>query len=158
MQGVLSKRRWLSVLPAYKKGHTTPSCDPNTKQVQQLLGLIRYLNAFLPRLALQTSILSKLTMKESEKRFPKWNSTYQTAFDKIKEIVVSRECLTVIDHTKLDSNKIFVTMDASDTCTGAILSFSPSWDLTCPVAFNSSSLKDAELNYPVHEKELLAVI
>ena len=130
----------------------------NLKEVQQFLGLVKYLNAFLPRLAVQSSVLSRLTTKECVKNFPPWNATYQNAFDKIKEIVVSRECLTVIDHSKLDSNKIFVTTDTSDHCTGAVLSFGPTWETARPVTFDSSTLKDAELNYPVHEKELLAVI
>ena len=124
----------------------------NVKEVQQFLGLVKYLNAFLPRLAIQSSILSRLTTKESSKHFPPWNPTYQVAFDKIKEIVISRECLTVIDHSKLDTNKIFVTTDASDSCTGAILSFGPTWESARPVAFDSTTLKEAELNYPVHKK------
>ena len=130
----------------------------NVKEVQQFLGLVKYLNAFLPRLAIQSSILSRLTTKDCEKNFPDWTETYQTAFDNIKQIVVSRECLTVIDHNKLETNKIFLTTDASDRCTGAVLSFGPSWESARPVAFDSYTLKDAELNYPVHEKELLAVI
>lgn len=97
----------------------------NLKEVQQFLGLMKYLNAFLPRLATQSSILSCLTTKECTKNFPPWNDTYQAAFNNIKQIVISRECLTVIDHTKLDTNKIFVTTDASDHCTGAVLSFGP---------------------------------
>ena len=66
--------------------------------------------------------------------------------------------LTVIDHSKLDDNKIFVTTDASDRVTGAVLSFGPSWETARPVTFDSRTLKGAELNYPVHEKELLAVL
>src|SRR6202789_3868766 len=130
----------------------------NVKQVQQFLGLVKYLNAFLPRLDFQSSILSRLTTKECEKNFPKWTPTYQQAFDNIKQIVISRECLTVIDHQKLDTNKIFLTTDASDRCTGAVLSFGPTWQTARPVAFDSYTMKDAEINYPVHEKELLAVI
>ena len=130
----------------------------NVKQMQQFLGLVKYLKAFLPRLAVQSSILSKLTTKDCERHFPKWTDTYQNAFDKIKEIVISRECLTVIDHNKLNTHKIFLTTDASDRCTGAVLSFGPSWETARPVAFDSCPLKDAELNYPVHEKELLAIM
>jgi hypothetical protein len=59
----------------------------NTKDVQQFLGLVKYLNAFLPRLAMQSSILNRLTTKECQKKFPPWNDTFQTAFDKIKQIV-----------------------------------------------------------------------
>jgi RNase H-like domain found in reverse transcriptase len=128
------------------------------KQVQQFLGLVRYLNAFLPRLSEQTSIFSKLTTKTCDKKFPEWNDHYQLAFDKIKQMVVSRECLTVIDHNKLDVNKIFLTTDASDHSSGAVLSFGPNWEAARPVAFDSTTFKEAELNYPVHEKELLAVI
>ena len=39
-----------------------------------------------------------------------------------------------------------------------VLSFGPTWETACPVAFDSKTLKGAEHNYPVHEKELLAVI
>lgn len=64
----------------------------------------------------------------------------------------------VIDHNKLDTNKIFVTTDASDTITGAVLSFGPTWETARPVAFDSKPMKDAELNYLTHKKELLAII
>ena len=130
----------------------------NIKEVQQFLGLVKYLNAFLPHLAIQSSILSCLTTKSCAKSFPPWNETYQNAFNKIKEIAISCECLTIIDHSKLDQNKIFLMTDASDRCTGAILSFGTSWETARPITFDSSSLKDAELNYPVHKKELLAII
>ena len=130
----------------------------NANDVRAFLGLVRYLNAFLPRLATQSHILSRLTTKECDKNFPEWTQVFQDAFDKIKGIVVSRECLTVIDHKKLDINKIFLTTDASDRATGAVLSFGPTWETARPVAFDSKSLKDAELNYPTHEKELLAIL
>jgi hypothetical protein len=126
--------------------------------VRAFLGLVRYLNAFLPRLAFQSSILSRLTTKECDKKFPLWTNEHQEAFDRIKAIVVSRECLTVIDHSKLDTNKIFLTTDASDRATGAVLSFGPTWETARPVSFDSKTLKDAELNYATHEKELLAIL
>jgi RNase H-like domain found in reverse transcriptase len=44
------------------------------------------------------------------------------------------------------------------TCSGALLSFSPTWKSTQLVVFNSCTFKGAELNYPIHEKELLAII
>jgi hypothetical protein len=48
--------------------------------------------------------------------------------------------------------------DVSDFGSGAILSFGPSYKEARPVAFDSRSFKGAELNYPVHEKELLAIV
>ena len=130
----------------------------SASDVRAFLGLVRYLNAFLPRLAMQSEILSCLTTKECDRKFPTWTASFQTAFDKIKDIVISRECLTVIDHAQLDTNKIFITADASNTATGTVLSFGPTWETARPVAFDSKTLKDAELNYPVHEKELLALL
>ena len=83
--------------------------------------------------------------------------TYKDTFQTIKNIVISRECLTVIDHED-KTKKIFLTTDASDTVSGAVLSFGTSWELACPIAFDSMTFKDAELNYPIHEKELLAIM
>ena len=62
------------------------------------------------------------------------------------------------DLTQMPASKIFVTTDASDYGSGAMLSFGPSYDAARPVAYDSRSFKGAELNYPVHEKELLAII
>ena len=130
----------------------------SAKEVCQFLGLVWYLNVFLPKLAMQSEILNRLTWKEYDKKFPEWTQRYQDAFEVVKSIVVSRECLTIIDHSKMPENKIFVTTDTSEKATGAILSFGPTWETARPVAFDSMTLKGAELNYPVHEKELLAIL
>jgi hypothetical protein len=63
-----------------------------------------------------------------------------------------------IDHESPRENKIYVTADASDWCTRATLSFRTSWESAHLVAFDSLQLKGTEKNYPVHEKELLAII
>lgn len=130
----------------------------SAKDVRQFLGLVRYLAAFLPQLALHTSILNKLTDKDSDLQFPEWTDAHQSAFQGIKNLVISSDCLTVIDHAKMPEHRIFVTTDASDYQSGAMLSFGPTWETSRPVAFESRPFKKAELNYPVHEKELLAII
>ena len=123
------------------------------------LGLVRYLAIFLPKLAKFTVILDDLTRKECDKNFPGWKPQHQAAFEAIKRLVVSTDCLTTIDQRLMPGHKIFVTTDdASDTGLGAILSFGPTYDTTHPVTYDSRSFKGAELNYSVHEKELLAII
>ncbi len=72
--------------------------------------------------------------------------------------MVSADCLTVIDHLNPGENKIFVTTDASDRRTGAVLSWGPTWETARPVAYDSMQLKGAQLHYPVHEKELLGIV
>ena len=130
----------------------------STTDVRSFLGLVRYLADFLPSLAEFTGILTELTTSECEKKFPAWTDRFHQAFEAIKSIVVGRDCLTTIDLTKLPEYKIFVTTDASDKRSGAILSFGKSWASARPVAFDSMTFKGADLNYPVHEKELLAII
>ena len=130
----------------------------SSSDVRSFLGLVRYLAIFLPKLAKFTVILDELTRKECDKHFPGWKDRHQHAFDSIKKLVTSTACLTTIDPRLMPDHKIFVTTDASDTGSGAVLSFGPSYELAKPVAYDSRSFKGAELNYPVHEKELLAII
>jgi hypothetical protein len=83
---------------------------------------------------------------------------HQYAFECIKALVVGWGCLMMIDHEKPGDNKIFVTCNASKRRMGAVLSFGPTWKTACPVAFESRALGGAELNYPVHEQEMLAIV
>src|SRR6202790_199921 len=125
--------------------------------VRGFLGLTRYIATFLPALAEYTSVLTPLTTKECDREFPPWTTEHQTAFEHIKDLVLSADCLTVIDYEDKASN-IYVTTDASDRRTGAVLSFGATWETARPVAYDSYQLNDAEKNYPVHEKELLAIV
>ncbi len=133
----------------------TPRC---VGDVRSYLGLVRYVASFLPKLAEYTAVLTPLTTKAAELEFPAWSAEHQAAFDAIKQLVTSTECLTVIDHDDLENNRIYVSCDASDIRTGAMLSFGPTLETARPVAFDSMQFKGAELNYPVHEKELLAIV
>lgn len=128
------------------------------KHVRQFLGIVRYISAFLPTLAEHTAVLTPLTRKECNTSFPSWEPHHQFAFEAIKALVLSRDCLTTIDHENPGDNLIFVTCDASKRRTGAVLSFGPTWETARPVAFESRQLRGPELNYPVHEQEMLAII
>ncbi len=130
----------------------------SSTETRQFLGLVHYLQIFLPDLATHCKVLEELTQKRYEREFPEWTQNRQNAFDAIKQLVVSRECLTVIDPDLMPEYKIFVTTDASDIASGAVLSFGKTWETARPVAYDSCSFKGAELNYPVHEKEMLAVV
>ena len=126
------------------------------RDIQAFLGIICYITAYLSQLVEYTSVLISLTKKEFDKAFPAWTEHYQAAFDAIKQIVIGWECLTSIDH---DSGKnIYVTTNVSDRGTGAVLSVSQTWELARLMAFDSAQYNNAEKNYPVHERELLAII
>jgi hypothetical protein len=100
----------------------------------------------------------ELTTKECNKDFSGWGERRQVAFDEIKKAVVSRECLTTINFDLMPEYKIFITMNVSDYQSGAVLSFGKSWETAWPVVFDSMTFKGVELNYLVHEKEMLAII
>ena len=87
----------------------------SASDVRSFLGLVRYLSSFLPKLASFTVILDELTKKECDKVFPGWQERHQHAFDSIKRLVCSTECLTTIDPSLMPQHKIFVTTDASGT-------------------------------------------
>ena len=118
------------------------------------LRLVQYILIYLPNLAEYTCILTPLTMKAAKAEFPVWTDAHQKVFQDIKELVTSRECLTVIDHINLGDNKIFVPCDASDWHTGVVLSFGPTWEMVQPVTFDLRQLKGAESHYPVHKKRI----
>jgi hypothetical protein len=130
----------------------------SSHDVKSFLGLVRYIAQYLPDLAAYTRILTPLTTKEADRHFPCWSPEHHRAFQGIKELVVGRKCLTVIDHEQPGENTIFVTTDASDWHVGAVLSFGPTWESARPVAFDSCQLTDVETRYPTHEKELLAIV
>lgn len=109
----------------------------SASDVRSFLGLVRYLAVFLPKLANYTVILDDLTCKECDKDFPGWKNKHQQAFESIKKLVTSTACLTTIDPRLMPDSKIFVTTDASDTGSGAILSFGPTYELARPVAYDS---------------------
>lgn len=128
----------------------------STKNVRSFLGLILYVSSFLPHLAEHTAILTPLTSKEWDNNFPEWSDAHEQVFKKIKRLV----CLAgVLGTIQVDSpGTIFVTTDASNLRTGAMLSIGKIWETSWLVAFDSMQLNRAQHNYPVHEKELLAIV
>jgi hypothetical protein len=100
----------------------------SAKEVHQFLSLVRYVAIFLPKLADFTHILTPLTSKTSDALFPTWTAHHEATFLGIKSLVLSTDCLTTIDHINPGPNRIFVTCDASDWRTGAVLSFGETWE------------------------------
>ena len=94
----------------------------SAKEMCSFLGLVRYIADHIPNLAEYTRILNALTTKAADLKFPSWSLVHQDAFQAIKDLVVSPQCLTTIDHDNLGDNQIFLTCDASDYRTGAVLS------------------------------------
>jgi len=95
-------------------------------------------------------LLTALLHKEQAFR---WDTEQKQAFDDIKHCLTTAPVLLIPDPSKAFT----VTTDASDFAVGAVLSQDQGQG-DQPVAFESRKLSPAELNYPVHEKELLAIV
>ena len=107
----------------------------SSTKVQAFLGLMRYIVSFLPKLADYTYILIPLTNKCAKTHFS-WTGDHQCAFESIKALTVEANCLTVMDHANPGENRIFVTCDTSDWCTGAYLSFGKMHGLSLTIQCN----------------------
>ena len=82
-----------------------------------------------------------------------WTKEQQKAFEQLKEKLTTAPVLAIPDPAK----PFTITTDASDYAIGAVLSqdFGKGDQ---PIAYESRKMTAAELNYPIHEKELLAII
>jgi hypothetical protein len=75
----------------------------------------------------------------------------------IKQIIVKLVTLQAIGHSA-DADPIWVMTDSSSVGVGSVLLQGPKWETAHPVAYHSQQFIPAEVNYPTHEQELLAII
>ncbi|SGY12319.1 BQ5605_C011g06465 [Microbotryum silenes-dioicae] len=132
---------------------------PRPRTVTELrgfLGLVQYLRKFINGLAEHTKPLANLTSKNANVRLM-WGAEQERHFNAIKAIVTSLPCLKPIDHTD-SADPLWVMTDASNVGIGAVLLQGQDWRKAHPVAYWSRQYISAEVNYPTHEQELLAVV
>lgn len=121
----------------------TPS---DKKGVERLLGTINYLAKFIPEMSTVTLPIRELLKKDV---VFEWQSSQDSAFHKIKEILSAAPVLAFYDVTK----PVVITCDASKSGLGTALLQEDKL-----VAYASRALSDAETRYAQIEKELLAVV
>ena len=119
------------------------------KDVQSFLGFANFYRRFIPHYSDITVPLTRLTRKSAPWA---WTEQCQTAFDSLKSAFTSAPILVQWD----PDAPVIVETDASDYALGAILSIISDNEVH-PVAFHSRTFSSTELNYDVHDKELLAI-
>ena len=95
--------------------------------------------------------LTELTQKS---RPFTWNATTTRAFDNLKKAFTLAPILMDADQSK----PFIIEADASDFALGSILSQRTDDGKLHPVAFHSRKFEGAEINYEIHDKELLAIV
>jgi hypothetical protein len=121
------------------------------KDVQSFLGFANFYRRFIRGFSALAEPLFALTRKDS---FFSWTPIAQQAFDTLKKAFTSAPVLLHPDPTK----PFTVETDASDFAIGAILSQPDDNGILHPVAFYSRKFTPPEINYPVYDKELSAII
>ena len=129
-------------------------------EVRQFYGLVNYYRRFIRNFSIIGAPLSDLfkqaddNHKRNNKHQPVfWNIACQLAFDRLKEAITNAPVLKQPDETK----SYIIETDSSDFGNGMILLQEGDDGRLHPVAFEGRKLKGAELRYPTHEKELLAI-
>ena len=83
-----------------------------------------------------------------------WSEQQEQAFQLLKEAFTSAPILVHFDHI----HQTCVEMDASDWAVAGILSQKCDDGRLHPVAFYSRKLQNAEVNYEIYDKEMLAIV
>lgn len=121
------------------------------KHVRGFLGLANFYRRFIQDFATIARPLNDLTKKDLTW---KWTDKEQKAFETLKQLFTTAPILAYPDN----NCKFRVECDSSDYATGAVLSMECSDGIWRPCAFSSHSLNEAERNYQIADKEMLAII
>jgi len=120
------------------------------RDVQCFLGFANYYRIFIKNFSQVAAPLTRLTCKDKLE----WNQEAESSFEELKKAFTSAPILHRVDFSKA----FFMETDASDFALGAVLSQMGTDDKLHPIAFHSRKFSAAEINYEIHDKELLAIV
>jgi transposase InsO family protein len=121
------------------------------KGVRGFLGFANFYRKFIKDFATLSEPLVRLTKKDTPFQ---WKEEQETAFQRLKESFFSDAILTTLDPER----KAVIECDSSGFAIGATLSQEDNSGNLRTVAYLSRKFTPYEANYPIHDKELLAVI
>jgi len=121
------------------------------RQLRAFLGFCNFYRRLIHQYSLVARPLHRLTEKN---RAWIWTEAEQKAFDGLKTAFTMAPVLCNFDPNRV----VVIEADASDFAIAPILSQHDDNGVLHPVAFHSRKLTLAELNYPTHDKEMLAIV
>ena len=126
----------------------------SVKEVQQLLGLWNFYQRFVPGYAAIVAPITDLLRGKTKEIH--WKEAQEKAFLKITIILISGKTPFLRQY---DPNRpALVETDTADFTIAGILSQKFEDGKLHPVSFSSRKLSQAELNYDVFDKEMLAIV
>ena len=132
--------------PAKTSSVTDWPTPKNPKEIQAFIGFANFYRRFIESFSKKSKPLIDLTRKNIEF---KWTPEAEAAFQTLKDALTANPILVHAD----PQQPFTLHTDASDYALGAVLSQNEH-----PVAYYSRKLTDSEINYAVHDKELLAIV
>jgi len=127
---------------------------PNSlTEVQSFLGFANFYRRFIKDYSRVARPLTELTKKETGRNWS-WNEEAGAASRELKHRFTTAPILAHFDPTR----PVIMETDASDFAIGAVLSQRDKENQLHPVAFHSRKFSPAEINYEIHDQELLAIV
>jgi len=120
------------------------------KNIQSFLGFANFYRCFIFNYSNIVILLTHLTRKNTSWNF---DDKYRMVFNTLKQAFISAPILM---HWVLDI-QLVVETNVSDYALAAILFIMTKNNEIYPIAFHSQTFSTPELNYDVHDKELLAI-
>jgi hypothetical protein len=120
------------------------------KEVQEFTGFLKFYHHFVPNFSQIARPLYNL-MKKNERFY--WTPKCKEAFEELKDQI----CSAPILHLARDNGRFRIEADACDYATGTVLSQEQE-GVYHLITFYSKSLNKVERNYPIHKREMLAII
>jgi len=120
-------------------------------ETQSFLGFANFYRRFIKDYSRIARPLTELTKKT---RKWVWNGEAGKAFEELKKRFTTAPILAHFDPAK----PVIIETDASGFAIGAVLSQRDDENRLHLVAFHSRKFQPAEMNYKIHDKELLAVV
>jgi hypothetical protein len=148
--GVIVSHNTLSVDPIKTDAVRDWPMPKKLKEVQEFTGFLNFYRRFVPNFSRIARPLYDLTKKNE--RFD-WTLKCKEAFEELKD----RICSAPILRLARDNGRFRIEADACDYATGAVLSQEQE-GVYHPIAFYSKSLNEVERNYPIHDREMLAIV
>jgi len=121
-------------------------------EVQSFLGFANFYRRFIKDYSRVARPLTELT--KGKKKEWEWNQQAGKAFRELKQRFTTAPILAHFDATK----PVIIEIDTSDFAIGAVLSQRDEEGRLHPVAFHSRKFQPVEINYKIHDKELLAIV
>jgi hypothetical protein len=131
---------------------TNWAAPTSLKECQSFVGFANFYRRFINNFS---AIVRPLTSSlKVEKKEWKWTPSMKEAFTQLKVAFTTAPILAHHDPAR----QCIVETDASDFAIGAVVSQKQDDGKLHPVAFHSRKFTPAEMNYEVHDKELLAIV